>query len=80
MSRSTRGLLIVYNSVAQPFRVRGGPTIVCVWSQYDGDNIEQRTIGYGYLQNQEAKIKNCGRILHVSGLQMGLKSIALTSK
>ena len=29
--------------------------IVFVWSQYDGGNIEQRTIGYGCCQNQEAK-------------------------
>ena len=35
--------------------------IVFVWSQYDGGNIEQRTIGYGCRQNQEAKLKNCGR-------------------
>ena len=26
--------------------------IVFVWSQYDGGNVEQRTIGYGYRQNQ----------------------------
>ena len=35
--------------------------IVFVWSQYDGRNIEQRTIGYGCGQNQEAKLKDCGR-------------------
>ena len=39
----------------------GKTTIVYVWSQYDGGNIEQRTIGYGCRQNQEAKLKNCGR-------------------
>ena len=32
-----------------------------VWSQYDGGNIEQRTIGCGCRQNQDAKLKNCGR-------------------
>ena len=31
--------------------------IVLVWSQYDGVNIEQWTIGYGWRQNQEAKHK-----------------------
>ena len=30
--------------------------IVFVWSQYDGANIEQRTIGYAWRQNQEAKL------------------------
>ena len=30
---------------------------VYVWSQYDGANIEQWTIGYGWRQNQEAKQK-----------------------
>ena len=29
--------------------------IVFVWSQCDDGNIEQRTIGYGRRQNQEAK-------------------------
>ena len=32
--------------------------IVFVWSQYDGVNIEQKTIGYGWRQNQEAKLKS----------------------
>ena len=31
--------------------------IVFVWSQYDGANIEQRTIGYGWRQNKEVKLK-----------------------
>ena len=31
--------------------------IVFVWSQYDGGNIEQRTIGYGWRQHQVAKLK-----------------------
>ena len=37
--------------------------IVFVWSQYDGGNIEQRTIGYGCRQNQEAKLKIVGGVL-----------------
>ena len=32
--------------------------IVFVWSQYDGVSIEQKTIGYGWHQNQEAKLKS----------------------
>ena len=34
--------------------------IVFVWSQYDGAIIEQRIIGYGWRQNQEAKLKILG--------------------
>ena len=34
--------------------------IVFAWSQYDGASIEQRTIGYGWRQNQEAKLKIVG--------------------
>ena len=34
--------------------------IVFVCSQYDGGNTEQRTIGYGCCQNQEAKLKIVG--------------------
>ena len=34
--------------------------IVLVWSQYDGANIGQYTIGYGWRQNQEAKLKIVG--------------------
>ena len=30
--------------------------IVLAWYQYDGANIEQKTIGYGWRQNQEAKL------------------------
>ena len=37
--------------------------IVFVWSQYNGANIEQIKIGYGWCQNQEAKAKDCGRRL-----------------
>ena len=37
--------------------------IVFVWSQYDGDKIEQRTIGYGCCQNQEAKLKIVGGVI-----------------
>ena len=36
---------------------------VFVWSQYDGGNIEQRTIGYGCRQNQEAKLKIVGGVI-----------------
>ena len=35
-------------------------TIVFVWSQYNGVNIEQRTIDYGCHLNQETKLKDCG--------------------
>ena len=38
--------------------------IVFVWSQYDGANIEQRTIGYGWHQNQEAKLKIVGGVMY----------------
>ena len=31
-------------------------------SQYDGVNIEQSTIGYGWRKNQEAKLKIVGRV------------------
>ena len=34
-----------------------GHDIVFVWSQYDVANIEQRTIGFGWHQNQKAKLK-----------------------
>ena len=34
--------------------------IVFVWSPYDGADIEQRTISYGWRQNQEAKLKIVG--------------------
>ena len=37
--------------------------IVYVWSQYDGANIEQRTIGYGWRQNPEAKLKIVGGVI-----------------
>ena len=37
-----------------------GTDIVFVLSQYDGANIEQRTICYGWLQKQEAKLKIVG--------------------
>ena len=43
--------------------------IVFVWSQYDGANIEQRTIGYGWRQNQEAKLKIVGEDLSGSNKQ-----------
>ena len=31
--------------------------IVYVWSKNDGANIKQWTVGYGWRQNQEAKLK-----------------------
>ena len=34
--------------------------IVFVWSQYGGANIEQRTIGYCWRQNQEATLTIVG--------------------
>ena len=37
--------------------------IVFVWSQYDGGNIEKRTIGYGCRQNQKAKLKIVGGVI-----------------
>ena len=43
--------------------------IVFVWSQYDGGNIEQRTIGYGCRQNQEAKLKIVGGVIPWSNQQ-----------
>ena len=46
-----------------------GTIIVYVWSQYDGANIEQRTIGYGWRQNQEAKLKNVGGVITWSNQQ-----------
>ena len=39
---------------------RAGSDIVFVWPQYDGANIEQRTIGYRWRQNQEANLKIVG--------------------
>ena len=43
--------------------------IVFVWSQYDGGSIEQRTIGYGCRQNQEAKIKIVAGVIPLSNQQ-----------
>ena len=43
--------------------------IVYVWSQYDGANIEQWTIGYGWRQNQEAKLKIVGGVISWSNYQ-----------
>ena len=40
-----------------------------VWSPYDGANIEQRTICYGWRQNQEAKLKIVGGDLPGSNQQ-----------
>ena len=49
--------------------------IVFVWSQYDGANIEQRTIGYGWHQNQEAKLKIVGGDLSGSDLIYNTSSV-----
>ena len=46
-----------------------GRYIVFVWSQYDGANIEQKTIGYGWRQNQKAKLKIVGGDLSGSNQQ-----------
>ena len=43
--------------------------IVFVWYQYDGANIDQRTRGYGWRQNQEAKLKIVGGDLSGSNQQ-----------
>ena len=43
--------------------------IVFVWSQYDGANTEQRTIGFGWRQNQDAKLKIVGGDLTGSNQQ-----------
>ena len=43
--------------------------IVYVWSQYDGANIEQWTIGYGWQQNQEVKLKIVGGVITWSNQQ-----------
>ena len=37
--------------------------IVYVWYQYDGANIEQWTIGYGWGQDQEANLKIVGGVI-----------------
>ena len=42
---------------------------VFVWSQYDDANIEQKTIGYGWRQNQKAKLKIVGGDLPGSNQQ-----------
>ena len=46
-----------YNGVCFNVKKLSVYIIVFVWSQYDGGNIEQWTIGYGCHQNQEAKLK-----------------------
>ena len=51
------------------YRARAGSDIVFIWSQYDGANIEQRKIGYGRRQNQEAKLKIVGEDLYGSNQQ-----------
>ena len=45
-------------------------SIVFVWSHYDGANIEQWTIGYGWHQNQEAKQKILGGAMSRSNQQL----------
>ena len=49
--------------------------ILFVWSQYDGGNIEQRTIGYGCCQNQEAKLKIAGGVIPRSNQQEVIKGM-----
>ena len=44
-------------------------SLFIVWSQYDGGNIEQRTIGYGCCQNQGAKLKIVGGVIPRSNQQ-----------
>ena len=34
--------------------------IVFVWSRFDGANIDHCTVGYGWRQNQDAKLKIVG--------------------
>ena len=34
--------------------------VLLYWSQYDGGNVEQRTMGCGCRQNQKAKLKIVG--------------------
>ena len=50
------GLKVVINWIT-------AKVIVYVWSQYDGGNIEQITIGYGCRQNQEAKLNIVGGVI-----------------
>ena len=51
------------NSKCQIEKTQRQIIIVYVWSQYDGPNIEQWTIGYGWRQNQEAKLKIVGGVI-----------------
>ena len=44
--------------------------IVFVWSQYDDANIEKWTIGYGWHQNQEAKLNIVGGAMSWSHQQL----------
>ena len=47
-----------------------GLSIVYVWSQHDGSaNIEQWTIGYGWRQYPEAKLKIVGGVILRSNQQ-----------
>ena len=55
---SSGSILVALHGVTfmQPYEAFG-TIIVYVWSQYDGINIGQWTLGYGWCQNQEAKQK-----------------------
>ena len=45
-------------------KLKNKTSIVYVWSHYDGANIEQKTIGYGWCQNQEAKLYKLVQLVH----------------
>ena len=46
--------------------------IVFVWSRHDGGNVEQKTIGQGFLRNQRSQAKDCGRRLLSGSYQQDL--------
>ena len=48
-----------------PLPLGHGPCIVFVWCQYDGGNIEQRTISLGSLQNLRSQANDYGKRLHL---------------
>ena len=51
---------MAFNDICIRMSLTSFISIVFVWPQYDGANIEQRTIGYGWHQNQETKLKIVG--------------------
>ena len=59
---------MVRKTILSIFR-RFGQFFVFIWSQYGGANIEKRTIGYGWRQNQVAKLKIVGGDLPGSNQQ-----------